>query len=521
MTPAVDTSAPVRLAPESGLAPIVRAVAARRVLVLLVTLGAVAASVLAVALRSPEYKARAELLINPLPQEDQTFLGVRLLRDSGDPTLTAKTAAALIKSQQAARRTARRLGGGWTPERVLQSIEVKPQGQSNLLDVNAKAERPDEAARLANVFVTESLDARRTELQLQAEQVLERLRAKLPDVDPTTEAGAGFVQSIDRVENVASGHDPTLDFSERATPPGSAGGAPAVLIVLLAAILGFTLAAATALVLERVDRRLRDEVGVLDTYALPVLARVPTLKHRELRHNRAAPWTMSPAVREAFRTLLVQLTEQGESGGVIMLTSASSGDGKTTSSLNLAVSIAAAGHECILLDFDLRKPDVGPLLDVSSGVELAALLRPDTRLKDLLVPVAGAPKLWVLPTTATEGDVVLVDAINRRLPELIGEAQAIAAYVVIDTAPLGEVSDALRVAGAADDVVVVVRPGSTHRGSFEVMRDLLERVGDPPSGILMIGGSDGLSRSYYGSGAAHRDLYLEPRRNPLARMRSR
>ncbi|MEA2130764.1 MAG: hypothetical protein QOJ85_3655, partial [Solirubrobacteraceae bacterium] len=99
--------------PDTGasLGPYLRAIRSRALVFVLVTLAAVGAAAALVATRSPTYQATAELLVTPLQQDDRTFLGIELLRDSGDPTRTVQTAAALISSPVAATRTARELGG--------------------------------------------------------------------------------------------------------------------------------------------------------------------------------------------------------------------------------------------------------------------------------------------------------------------------------------------------------------------------------------------------------------------------
>jgi Mrp family chromosome partitioning ATPase len=219
---------------------------------------------------------------------------------------------------------------------------------------------------------------------------------------------------------------------------------------------------------------------------------------------------MLPAVREAFRTLLIQLGPHPEGRAqVIMVTSASTGDGKTTSAVNLAAAAAASGDPVILLDFDLRKPDVGRTLGVQPGTELTGLLQPDTQLRDLLSPAPGLPALSVLTTTVAEGDVALVEALSRRLPELIADARDLCNYVVIDTAPLGEISDALRLVADVDDIIIVTKPGNTNRANFEMMRDLLERTAYTPAGFLVIGDSTPRTSAYYAYGATGRELFLE------------
>ena len=405
-------------------------------LVIVVTLAAVGASIAWIALRPPTYSATANILVTPLAQDDQTFLGLQVVREAGDPTRTVQTAATLIKSPQAAQRTAVQMGGDWTSKKVLDAITVTPEGESNILAINGKADGDKEAAKLANTFAQSALDARRASIATQAATEVERLKASEGELGADTEAKATVTQRINALEKVRIDGDPTLQFSERAQVPESPSGPPAAAIVLLAGLAGFTLGSGGALLLELTERRIRNEDEAVALYPLPVLARIPLLKSSQLRGRQASGWHMLPAVREAFRTLMIQLGPHPEGRAhVVMVTSASTGDGKTTSAVNLAAAAAASGDPVILLDFDLRKPDVGRTLGVQPGTELTGLLQPDTQLRDLLSPAPGLPALSVLTTTVAEGDVALVEALSRRLPELIADARELCNYVVIDTAP--------------------------------------------------------------------------------------
>jgi Mrp family chromosome partitioning ATPase len=87
---------------------------------------------------------------------------------------------------------------------------------------------------------------------------------------------------------------------------------------------------------------------------------------------------------------------------------------------------------------------------------------------------------------------------------VLKEAEELADYVILDTAPLGEVSDALRMADHVDGIVVVTRPGHTTRANFEFMRDLLEQTGRTPLGIVSIGSQSGATNSYYTYGLPQR-----------------
>ena len=122
----------------------------------------------------------------------------------------------------------------------------------------------------------------------------------------------------------------------------------------------------------------------------------------------------------------------------------------------------------------------------------------------------------MLTTSVAEGDVALVEALSRRLPELIADARELCNYVVIDTAPIGEISDALRLVRDVDNIVVVTRPGSTNRANFEMMRDLLERTAYTPAGFLVIGDSTPRTSAYYAYGATGRELFLPAGESPAS-----
>jgi Mrp family chromosome partitioning ATPase/capsular polysaccharide biosynthesis protein len=480
---------------EGALGPYLRALRAHRALVALVTLVAIAASLGWLSLRAPEYSATAQLLVTPLPQDDRTFLGLQLIRDSGDPTRTVQTAAALVSSQQAALLTARRLGPGWTAQRIAHAVDVEPVGESNILAVSARWPQPAVAARLANEFAAAALGFRRLGLQAQIDAAMGRLREQLR---ATKRAGGrapdADVAQLQQLHNLRNAPDPTLSLSQEAVAPTSPSGAPGWLVLVLAGLGGFTLAMGAALLTGHLNRRVRDSDEAVGLFATDVLARVPLAGTRQRRAARA-PLSMPPAVQEAFRTLAVQLEQRSGGSGTIMITSASSGDGKTSSAIGLACALVASGRRVTLMDFDLRKPDIARLLGLGDRPGLTSLLRAHATVADLLVQAPQLPPLRVL-TAGTRGDTLMLEPLTRRLPEIVAQARRAADYLILDTPPLGEVGDALRMAAQADEILVVARPGHTDRGHVELMRDLLERSGRRPTGMILIGESDGPSPAY-------------------------
>ena len=492
---------------EGALGPYLRALRSHKLVVALATLAALAGALAWTSLRTPDYDASAEILVTPVPQDDEIYLGLPLLRDSGEPTRTIQTAATLIESASAERATALELD--LSRSQVHNGITINAKGESNILEVVARAESGEAAAELANAYAEASLAIRRELIADRVGRALSQLRDRLAGLsDQGSEAAVDLQRRIGAVEALENGDDPTLTIAEQATVPRDPVGAPAAIVIPLVVLAGFILGTALALALTLAERRLRDEDEILGLYPLPVLARVPILSRRTLRRPG-----MPPGVREAYRTLVAQLEVRAAGDRVLMITSASRNDGKTSAAVNLAMSLVASGHRVILVDFDLRKPDIARRLGVDPGRGLMPMLAADARLEDVLIAAPQLPLLQVVTAASTAGDVALLDALIRRLPAILGQAAQLADYVVIDTAPVGEVADAVKVVDHVDGVIVAVRAGNTNRVNLAQARDLLEGAGRPPLGLLVLGEQRGGQRSYYAYGVEHE----RPARGQLAR----
>ena len=187
-------------------------------LVIVVTLTAIGASMAWIALRPPTYSAPATSSSRPSLRTTKPSWGFQVVREAGDPTRTVQTAATLIKSA-AGGRSARRCGWAATGPRkkVLDAITVTPEGESNILAINGKADGDKEAAKLANTFAQSALDARRASIATQAATEVERLKASEGELGADTEAKATVTQRINALEKVRIDGDPTLQYLRAGT----------------------------------------------------------------------------------------------------------------------------------------------------------------------------------------------------------------------------------------------------------------------------------------------------------------
>ncbi len=484
--------------------PYLRAIRAHPLLILAIVVVAVATAIAWETKRTPSYKATTQILVTPVSNEG-AYVGLPVITNaSADPARALQTANSVLESPLAALNTAKQLRGSWTSKGVQEAVSVQPRGESDILSVTATAPNAVEAAHLANTYSRSALAVYASQLSSEAKSEVAQLQARQKTLPAGENANATQIATqLTALIPVADGRDPNFSLLQEATIPTSASGSSKKLIVALALIVGLLIGVGAAIAIEYLNRRLRDEDEVLSLYPLPVLSRVPPLP----RASRDASTfeLIPPRVREAFRTLQVQLPRDSHGQGrVVMFTSPSPRDGKTASTINFALVLAAAGLRVILFDFDLRKSDVGARLGVRS--DYLDLFRAGATLDELLVDSQSAPNLRVV-SSPLRGDEVapLLEAVGRRLPDLLREARGLADYVIVDTPPLGQVSDALRAARMVDDIVLVTRIGNTDRVELQHTRELLDRMGHTPTGLLLVGdpgAADDVYASYGGKASA-------------------
>jgi len=468
---------------EGALAPFVRAARAHVKLIAAVTAVCVLACFAWLQVRDETYEASAQVLVTPLADAG-SYTGLPVLNNSVDPTRVLQTAASIISSPQASADAAKAAG---VPRSVVDDVQVEPQGESDVLTVTAKAGTPEEAVRAANAYALAALDIRHSALQKAVAASIKDLQSRQAALgpNPASATATELASELTNLQRIRNGQDPNFSLLHPATS-GDLTGASSKLLLALALVAGLLIGLLAAVVVEYLNRQVRDEDELLGIYPLPVLARVPPLPIAA--RSVTTPEMVPARVLESFRTLQVQIEADSPSRRTVMFTSPSVGDGKTTSAVNFSLTLVRAGARVVLLDLDLRKPDLSGRFGVDS--DLMELFRTDATLDDVLRPAPGAPGLRIMSAQVRHDVTPLLEAIQRRIPELVQRAHEVADYVVIDTAPLGEVSDALRIASVVDDVLLVVRPGHTDRSHLERTREILENTGHRPSGLVVVGDLD-------------------------------
>jgi capsular exopolysaccharide synthesis family protein len=173
---------------------------------------------------------------------------------------------------------------------------------------------------------------------------------------------------------------------------------------------------------------------------------------------------------------------------VILITGSSPSEGKTTTAVNLAASLALAGKRVILIESDLRRPVLGQTLGVQpEGGGVVSLLIENSTLSEALVQTSTyGPNLQLLLADYEGGWIAELFSIPSA-ERMVADARRVADYVIIDSPPLNEVVDALPLARQADDVLIVVRLGITRLDKLRQLGELLAESRVRPAGFAVIG----------------------------------
>jgi len=495
----------LRATPEQqGLQRYLRTLRERLWLIVLAVVLTTAAAVAYVLTAEKVYEAEAGILISPISNDTPEILGsLGLLRESAEPIRLLETAARLVTTPEVAEVAAQQIDE--PPEDsqdLLDDIVAEPIAESNFVSIIAQGPSPEEAADLANAFGAAVIAQRTATLRRAIDAKLEQLGGE--DASPALEAEIGAL------ERLRAGPVPDMQLQTKALPPDDPV-APRPLASILGGILaGLVIGIGGAFASQVLDPRFRREEQLSARFNLPTLARIP--RERSGGKGPLSPEELSGDAIESFRTLRATLaTARPDEGGApaVLVTSASAGEGKTSTALNLAATLALGGRKVILIEADLRLPTIGKTLDVQSEKGLISTLIEESSLEEALTTTeAFGPNLKLL----------LAEHSGPWLPELfslpaarrmIEDARGLADYIVIDSPPLTEVVDALPLARAVDVILMVVRLGMSPLGRIDRLAELLAENRLKPSGFVVVGGKPS-KQTYYHDYRREMELRRDP-----------
>ena len=194
-------------------------------------------------------------------------------------------------------------------------------------------------------------------------------------------------------------------------------------------------------------------------------------KSQEAILNKKTPFVIQEAYRTARTNIIFSLADSSEKCKVLCITSSNAGEGKTTTSLNLAITFAQTGSKVLLIDADLRKPRIHQYLGVVKSDGLTTVLSKQKEFEDVvyhnLRPGLDCMTSGSIPPNPAE----LLG--SESMEKLLDKLKLQYDYILIDTPPVTVVTDAVALSGYVSGIMLIVREGFTNYESIDQALSLL------------------------------------------------
>jgi capsular exopolysaccharide synthesis family protein len=403
---------------------------------------------------------------------------------------------------------------------VSASLSFAGQGETSIIDVSATSTSAALAAAIANTYTTQFVTEQQRGNRQFLKSALALVAKQLARLTPAQRFGTDGADLEDRAQTLALLTElgfKNVEVAQEALVPTSVSSPKTKKNTILGAVVGLLLGLGIAFTLERLDRRIREPEDLETIYRLPTLGVVPKLptRSRSAGPDQRSGTPLPPAVAEAFSLIRAHLRFFNVDRDVrtIVIGSPAPGDGKSTIARHLAEAATSSGSRVLLIEADLRQPTLAQKLDIEVGPGLADVLIGAVSMADaiqsvkLTAPageVAGGRGLDVLVAGAVPppnpGELLESGA----MATVLARSKAIYDLVVIDTPPLGAVSDAFPLLTKVDGVVIVGRLGFSRRDAAVQLHQILVSSAAPLLGVISNGSSAGAPTPYPGVGTKSR-----------------
>ena len=367
-------------------------------------------------------------------------------------------------------------------------------------------------------LIKQSLDSAKTEA-IQMNQASIRFNIYKQDVETSKALYNDFLQKTNQaqIEQKQQGNDlRVIEPARTPAAPSGPGRSRAIMIGLLLSLAG---GVGLALLLEYLDNTVKNIEDVTRTTQLPTLALIPSMNAEAMRAvgerkngrkkmigisgdklgtvgglaprgmhppgDKLAPLGSLSSVVESYRMLRtsVLLSTAGAPPKTILVTSSQPGEGKTTTVVNTAISLAQLGASVLLIDADLRRPAVHKAFKIPHTRGISNYLSSHTPLENLIIKLP-IPNLSVLPCGPIPPNPAELIS-SERMKELLRILGQQFDHILIDSPPLISVTDPVILSTMVDGSILVVQAGKSTRELVRRARRELAGVGAKIFGVVL------------------------------------
>ncbi len=320
----------------------------------------------------------------------------------------------------------------------------------------------------------------------------------------------GLLQGAKENDVVMAGKPNNISIVDYALTPDSPVGPNRTRTVIAAFFLSIGLGLGLALFFEYLDDTVHSTEEVERVLHLPALAVIPSVGHA-IRRSVLPGRSKSTALQkqngngngnsellmnvdgrsplaEAYRHLRtsVLLSTAGRAPKSLLVTSSLPGEGKTTTAVNTAISLAQTGASVVIIDADMRRPRLQNIFDMCEQPGLSSILSSDVSEADMLAMIrndeaSGLSVLTSGPIPPNPAELLGSDQMRRLLAAL----QANYTHVVVDSPPVSSFTDGVLISSMVDGVLLVVHGGKSSRHIVRRSKQLLHDVGAKIFGVVL------------------------------------
>jgi len=306
---------------------------------------------------------------------------------------------------------------------------------------------------------------------------------------------------------VLAGRPNNISIVDYAIVPDYPVGPARTRSVMLAFVLALAFGVGLALFLEYLDDTVHSTDDVERSLRLPALAVIPAMGGSAARRRLlTAPNSIQKrngangnpelllnvngrsALAESYRQLRtsVLLSTAGRAPKTLLVTSSLPGEGKTTTAVNTAISLAQTGANVLIIDADMRRPRLRSIFDLPEREGLSSILSSEMKPEAMLDaiskdPTTGLHLLTSGPIPPNPAELLGSDQM-RKLIAVLGVPFT---HIVIDSPPISSFTDGVLIASMVDGVLLVVHGGKSSRGVVRRSRQLLLDVGAKIFGVVL------------------------------------
>lgn len=273
--------------------------------------------------------------------------------------------------------------------------------------------------------------------------------------------------------------------------------APKMMIVFaITLLLGLFIPVGIIYVQELMNNKITNKKELLRLVKVPYLGSIGISKSQDrvvVREGKTTP------IVEMFRMIRTNLQFMigGTKSPVILVTSSVGGEGKSFTAINLASSFALLNKKVVLIGLDIRKPMLGDYMHIEKNKGISLYLsNPDYKLSDIIIPSGIHSLLKVIPAgpiPPNPAELIMSD----RLEELIAELKKEYDYIIIDSAPVGVVSDTFLINRVIDLSIYVSRQNYTPKEMTEIINDIHNNNKLNNMGLVLNGVEEMAGYGYY------------------------